>query len=111
LGITLSIDDFGTGFSSLSYLKKLPVNELKIDKSFIIGMLENNNDRIIVQSTINMGHELGLIVVAEGIENAVTMNRIRDMGCDYFQGYFMGEPDSSDSLLVMLDKHALSEAQ
>ena len=106
LGVTLSVDDFGTGFSSLSYLKKLPVNELKIDKSFVLGMLENHNDRVIVQSTINMGHELGLIVVAEGIENMITMNRISDMGCDYFQGYFMGEPDSSDNLLVLVDKHA-----
>ena len=92
LGVSLSIDDFGTGFSSLAYLKRLPVNELKIDKSFIMEINEDANDKKIVSSTINLGHNLGLKVVAEGIETQKVMSLLQGMGCDQMQGYFIGKP-------------------
>jgi diguanylate cyclase (GGDEF)-like protein len=92
MNIKLSIDDFGTGYSSLAYLKRLPVNELKIDKSFILKMEQNESDKTIVQSTIDLGHNLGLKVVAEGIENNVVWDLLRKMGCDSGQGYYMSKP-------------------
>jgi diguanylate cyclase (GGDEF)-like protein len=92
MNIKLSIDDFGTGYSSLAYLKRLPVNELKIDKSFILKMEQDESDKKIVQSTIDLGHNLGLKVVAEGIENQVVWDLLRKMGCDSGQGYYMSKP-------------------
>jgi diguanylate cyclase len=92
MNIKLSIDDFGTGYSSLAYLKRLPVNELKIDKSFILKMEQDESDMKIVQSTIDLGHNLGLKVVAEGIENNVVWDLLRKMGCDSGQGYYMSKP-------------------
>lgn len=92
IGIKLSIDDFGTGYSSLAYLKELPVSELKIDKSFVMHMQQNENDRIIVNSTIELAHNMGLKVVAEGIENIDTWVLLNDMGCDYGQGYYITKP-------------------
>ena len=91
-GVKLSIDDFGTGYSSLAYLKKLPVSELKIDKSFVMDMLTNDSDATIVNATIQLGHNLGLKVVAEGVENQQTFDTLRSMGCDLQQGYFIGRP-------------------
>ena len=90
-GVEISIDDYGTGQSTLSYLKELPVSELKIDQSFVTSVCENDNDRIMVRSTIDLGHELGLRVVAEGIEDARTLELLRSLGCDYGQGYFIGK--------------------
>ena len=92
LGIRLSVDDFGTGYSSLSYLSKLPVNELKIDKSFVMGMESNSNNTIIVQATIDLGHNLGLEVVAEGTENASDILKLQRLGCDKAQGYYFSKP-------------------
>jgi len=92
MNIKLAIDDFGTGFSSLGYLKLLPVDCLKIDKSFVIEMLENENDAIIVQSTIDLAHNLGLSVIAEGVENQETMLRLRKLKCDAAQGYHISRP-------------------
>jgi EAL domain-containing protein (putative c-di-GMP-specific phosphodiesterase class I) len=91
-GFKLSIDDFGTGYSSLAYLKSLPVNELKIDKSFVMGMENDESDAKIVRSTIDLAHNLGLTVVAEGVENAATYQLLADLQCDEAQGYFMGKP-------------------
>ena len=91
-GIRLSIDDFGTGYSSLSYLKKLPVNEIKIDRSFVMEMAKNNDDQIIVHTTLTMGHNLSLDVVAEGIEDAATLDKLKEMGCDLAQGYHIARP-------------------
>jgi EAL domain-containing protein (putative c-di-GMP-specific phosphodiesterase class I) len=91
-GFKLSIDDFGTGYSSLAYLKRLPVNELKIDKSFVMGMEKDASDAKIVRSTIDLAHNLGLTVVAEGVENAEIYRQLADLGCDEAQGYFMGKP-------------------
>lgn len=92
LGVILSIDDFGTGYSSLAYLKRLPVQTLKIDNSFVRNMLEDKQDALIVNSTINLAHNLGLTVVAEGVENSELLERLGGMGCDEAQGYFIGRP-------------------
>ena len=92
MGIQLDIDDYGTGFSSLAYLKILPVNGLKIDKSFVIDMEKNDNDKIIVQSTIDLAHNLNLVVIAEGVESASALKLLKQHNCDYAQGYFIAHP-------------------
>ena len=99
MGITLSIDDFGTGFSSLAYLKRLPVHELKIDKSFVLDMDKDESDAVIVQSTINLGHNLGLSVIAEGIENQTLFETVREFGCDQAQGYLLSKPQVAEEFL------------
>jgi diguanylate cyclase (GGDEF)-like protein len=92
MGIELSVDDFGTGFSSLGYLKMLPVSELKIDMSFVMNMLDDENDAIIVHSTIELAHNLGLKVVAEGVENQGTLLQLRNLKCDVAQGHYLSRP-------------------
>jgi diguanylate cyclase (GGDEF)-like protein len=106
MGIRLAIDDFGTGYSSLAYLKRLPVDELKIDKSFILGMEENENDAVIVRSTIDLGRNLGLRVVAEGVETAKAWNRLVSLGCDIAQGYYLSRPVPADQLTEWLRERA-----
>ena len=96
LGTQLSIDDFGTGYSSLAYLKQLPVHELKIDKSFVKNMEHDANDAKIVRSTVDLGHNMGLRVVAEGIETRQVWNLLSEMGCDSGQGYYMSRPIPAD---------------
>ena len=96
LGFKLSIDDFGTGYSSLAYLKRLPVDELKIDQSFVKSMETDPDDAKIVRSTIDLAHNLGLTVVAEGVENARTWDMLRELNCDQAQGYHMGKPMPAD---------------
>ena len=97
LGFKLSIDDFGTGYSSLAYLKRLPVDELKIDQSFVKSMETDPDDAKIVRSTIDLAHNLGLTVVAEGVENARTWDMLRELNCDQAQGYHMGKPMPADA--------------
>jgi diguanylate cyclase (GGDEF)-like protein len=92
LGVTLSIDDFGTGYSSLSQLKKLPVSELKIDKSFILNLDTSADDQLIVRSTIDLGHTLGLSVTAEGVESEAIKVLLKQYGCDTAQGYLYSKP-------------------
>ncbi len=91
-GFKLSIDDFGTGYSSLAYLKQLPVDQLKIDKSFVLAIEKVKGDAMIVRSTIDLAHNLGLSVVAEGVENAATYHALKKLGCDEAQGYFIAKP-------------------
>jgi diguanylate cyclase (GGDEF)-like protein len=92
MGIGISIDDFGTGYSSLAYLKRLPVDELKIDRSFVSHMALDENDAAIVRSTIGLAHDLGLTVVAEGVEDQAAWDMLSGLGCDIAQGYFVSRP-------------------
>lgn len=96
--IKLSIDDFGTGYSSLGYLKRLPVDEIKIDRSFVKGMVESRSDAAIVRATIDLAHNLGLNVVAEGVETPEVLAMLDDMGCDTAQGYYIGYPIAADEI-------------
>ena len=88
----ISIDDFGTGYSSLAYLRDLPVNEVKIDRSFVTEMDSREQDACIVRSVIDLGHNLGLQVVAEGVEEQTTVELLADLGCDYVQGFHFTRP-------------------
>lgn len=98
MGVGLSIDDFGTGYTSLASIKRLPVNEIKIDKSFIIGMQADKKDAMIVRSVIELGHNLGLTVVAEGVETPEMLETLTSLGCDVAQGYFIGRPQDYTAL-------------
>ena len=99
MGIQLSIDDFGTGYSSMAYIQKLMVAKIKIDKSFVIDMGNNVKDEMIVRSTIDLAHNLGLKAVAEGVENQESWDKLRALGCDSAQGYFMSKPLSSEKFM------------
>jgi EAL domain-containing protein (putative c-di-GMP-specific phosphodiesterase class I) len=98
MGVTLAIDDFGTGYSSLAYLKRLPVDELKIDKSFVMDMETNESDAVIVRSTVDLAHNLGLKVTAEGVETEGIWEALTTLGCDCSQGFFMGRPMTAEKL-------------
>jgi diguanylate cyclase (GGDEF)-like protein len=102
MGVRLAIDDFGTGYSSLAYLKRLPVDELKIDKSFVQGMQEDENDAVIVRSTIDLGRNLGLKVVAEGVETNEAWRQLAALGCDVAQGYYLSRPVPAAELAAWL---------
>ena len=102
MGIKLAIDDFGTGYSSMAYLKQLPVDELKVDKSFVIGLDQDKSNDAIVRSTIDLAHNLGLKVVAEGIETEVVNDILRKYECDMAQGFHLSHPVSADKLAKLL---------
>jgi diguanylate cyclase (GGDEF)-like protein len=91
-GVSLAIDDFGTGYSSLAYLKRLPVNEVKVDRSFVMNMATDQDDAVIVRSTVDLARNLGLRVVAEGVEDAASYDHLRVLGCDAVQGYYLARP-------------------
>jgi diguanylate cyclase (GGDEF)-like protein/PAS domain S-box-containing protein len=91
-GIGLSLDDFGTGYSSMSYLQRLPVGELKVDRTFVMGLARARADRALVRMAIDLGHSMGLKVVAEGVEDAETLAQLHGLGCDVAQGYYLGRP-------------------
>jgi diguanylate cyclase (GGDEF)-like protein len=103
LGTHISVDDFGTGYSSLANLKRLPISELKIDRSFISSLPHDESDLIIVGSTINLGHDLGLKVIAEGVEDEISLKRLANLGCDLAQGYFFGRPLPSHEFVRQAD--------
>ncbi|QLC22285.1 EAL domain-containing protein [Parasphingopyxis sp. CP4] len=105
-GISLSVDDYGTGQSTLSYLKHLPVDEIKIDKSFVLSVQDSSSDRILIRSTIELAHDLGLKVVAEGIEDEATLAILKELGCDVGQGYLIGKamPQSDLEIMVREDR-------
>lgn len=98
IGVIISIDDFGSGYSSLAYLSQLPAHEFKIDQSFVKDMLTNRGNNIIVHATIDLGHNLGLKVVAEGVENIETFNLLHELGCDKVQGYHICKPIPAEEL-------------
>jgi diguanylate cyclase (GGDEF)-like protein len=110
LGCRISIDDYGTGYSSLAYLKRLPVNELKIDRSFVMGMVNDSSDAVIVRSTIDLAHNMGLSVVAEGVEDEATLRRLRELGCDMVQGYHLSRPLPPEELARWLRERAFGRA-
>ncbi|MET1031243.1 putative bifunctional diguanylate cyclase/phosphodiesterase [Domibacillus tundrae] len=104
MGVKLSIDDFGTGYSSLAYLKHLPVNEIKLNKSFVMDMLNDGNDIIIVKSIINLAHNLSLKVTAEGVETHEIMEKLHEFECNHAQGYFINKSLPSNQTLPSLEK-------
>jgi len=108
MGFDLSIDDYGTGYSSMAYIKQLPVQELKIDKSFVLDMPNNQDDETIVQATIELGHRMGLWVIAEGVEDQATLDLLDSMACDMAQGYFICKPITVDRLREWLKTSAWS---
>jgi diguanylate cyclase (GGDEF)-like protein len=104
IGVQVAIDDFGTGYSSMANLKSLPVHELKIDRSFVTHMTSNTSDAVIVQSTIDLGRNLGLRVVAEGVEDAVTWQELDELGCHAIQGYYVSRPIPAEDLTGWLEQ-------
>jgi EAL domain-containing protein (putative c-di-GMP-specific phosphodiesterase class I) len=96
MGVVLAVDDFGTGYSSLAYLRQLPVDEVKIDKSFVLGMGTDLGDMAVVRSIVELGHSLSLTVVAEGVEDDAARDQLVSMGCDVAQGYLISRPLSED---------------
>jgi diguanylate cyclase (GGDEF)-like protein len=107
MGLQFAIDDFGTGYSSLAYLRRLPVQAIKIDRSFVMGMCEDGNDATIVRSTIDLGRNLGLAVVAEGVETQEVWSGLRSLGCSLAQGYLIAKPSSADELAPLLEHRAV----
>ena len=106
MGVQFSIDDFGTGYSALSYLQKLPVDEIKIDKSFVSGLLTDPRSEAIVRSIIDLGRNLGFRVVAEGVEDRRTWECLAQLKCDAAQGYYISRPLSPSNLLRWLKESA-----
>jgi EAL domain-containing protein (putative c-di-GMP-specific phosphodiesterase class I) len=102
IGVRLAIDDFGTGYSGLSYLQKLPVNEIKIDKSFVSGLISERRSVAIVRSVIDLGRNLDLVVVAEGVEDQATWDSLASLGCDMGQGYHICRPLEPNALIQWL---------
>jgi EAL domain-containing protein (putative c-di-GMP-specific phosphodiesterase class I) len=94
--VRIAVDDFGTGYSSLAYLRRLPVDEVKIDKSFVMGLSSDLGDLAVVRAIVDLGHSLGLIVVAEGVEQDATRDQLLEMGCDVAQGFLISRPLGAD---------------
>jgi len=106
MGVRLSVDDFGTGYSSLTHLRELPIDEIKIDKAFVLGMLTSDADAAIVRTVIDLAHNLGKQVCAEGVEDAETLRRLEEMGCDLAQGYFISRAVPAAALMVWLTENS-----
>jgi len=104
LGVRLSIDDFGTGYSSMVHLRRLPVDELKIDRSFVLGMITMPADAVLVRTAIDLGHNLGLTVVAEGVEGLEHVDALRHLGCDVAQGYHYARPMGEADVTAVLER-------
>ena len=102
IGCKLSLDDFGTGYSSLAYLQQLPIDELKIDRSFVLAMIRDDNAAVIVRSVVKLAKGLGLSVVAEGVESEAAFTALRALGCDQVQGYWFAPAMNGDQLLSWL---------
>lgn len=106
MGVKMSIDDFGTGYSSLTHLKQMPVDELKIDQSFVRDMVEDESDAVIVRSIIDLAHNIGIAVVAEGVHNQATYEMLKTLGCDAVQGYYVAKPMTAEALAKWLESSA-----
>jgi len=110
IGVHVAVDDFGTGYSSLSYLKKFPIDELKIDKSFVDGVAHSREDAAIIDAAIHMAHNLGMQVVAEGVENRQQWDFLKAHGCDHVQGYLTGKPEAFDGFLHRMSSGCIGGA-
>jgi EAL domain-containing protein (putative c-di-GMP-specific phosphodiesterase class I) len=104
LGVSLAIDDYGTGLSTLDYVKRLEADEIKIDRSFVQSLQTSQHDRVIVESTIKLAHSLGHLVTAEGIEDQDTLTLLEQMGCDRAQGFFIARPMPWDALMQVVQQ-------
>ena len=104
MGVQIAIDDFGTGYSSMAHLKTLPIQELKVDRSFVSQMTSSTRDAVIVRSTVDLGRNLGLRVVAEGVEDVLTSQELDALGCDAIQGYYISRPVPPDDLINWLEQ-------
>ena len=102
LGVELSVDDFGTGYSSLAFLQRVQVNEVKVDRSFVAGLADSDSDRALVRATVQLAHSLGARAVGEGVEDEALAAVLRELGCDYGQGYHLGRPMPADALRALL---------
>ena len=102
MGVVLAVDDYGTGYSSLGYLKRLPIDEMKIDRSFVMQMADDRNDAAIVRSTVELGRNLGLKVVAEGVETAAAWAHLKALGCDFAQGYYLSKPIPAEEVAALI---------
>jgi EAL domain-containing protein (putative c-di-GMP-specific phosphodiesterase class I) len=109
--ISLSLDDFGTGYSSLSILREVPIDELKIDKSFVDHITDNQTDKKMIKSIISMGKNLGMHVLAEGVETKEHADILEKYGCDLFQGYYFSKPLPLDELATFAKKHSNKAAK
>ena len=107
IGFSFAIDDFGTGYSSLTYLKRMPVDVIKIDRSFIVGMLENHADFQIIMSTIAMVKNLGLTVIAEGVETQAQLRTLTENDCDLIQGYYFSKPIPEADLIEFINREII----
>ena len=105
IGVRIVIDDYGSGYSSLSYLKHLPVNGIKIDRSFVMNMEHDASDAVIVRSTIELGRSLGLTVVAEGVETAANWAELKRLGCELAQGFYLSRPVPAAQIAPLLLVH------
>ncbi len=108
-GVHLAIDDFGTGYSSLAYLKRLPVDEVKLDKAFVMGMTVDPDDEAIVASTVELAHNLGLRIVAEGVEDRATWEALAALGCELAQGHYVAPPMPAEQATGWLWEHRAGE--
>ena len=106
IGIKMAIDDFGTGYSNLGHLKRMPIDKLKIDRSFVRGIVDDDDDRAIAATVVALGRTLGLTVIAEGVENAGQLDLLASMGCNEAQGYLWSAPMPESALLDWLGKIA-----
>jgi EAL domain-containing protein (putative c-di-GMP-specific phosphodiesterase class I) len=105
LGIRFSIDDYGTGYSSMAYLKRLPVDELKVDRTFVLNMDTDHDDAVLVRGAIDLGHNLGFTVVAEGVEGSQHVTALQELGCDIAQGYHYARPMPPANLAAWMQQH------
>jgi EAL domain-containing protein (putative c-di-GMP-specific phosphodiesterase class I) len=109
MGISIAIDDFGTGYSALSYLTRFPVDTLKIDRSFVKGLPGDRSSGELVKAIISLGHSLGMIMVAEGVETSAQGDTLRNMGCELVQGYLFGKPMSGSAFDALLAENSLAK--
>ena len=110
LGLTISVDDYGTGQSTLSYLRNFPAHEIKIDQSFVRQITTDPVDRILVRSTIELAHQLGLSVVAEGVEDAESLELLRSFSCDTIQGWVIGRPERAETFIASFARSLTADA-